>query len=118
VLVDLDRAAGGVEPDRLQAELPQVEPASGRHQQALGLDGRAVVQLDDPGLADKPAVASGALRTLQALLADLDPNRTFGGLEVVPTATNDLLWACPIQYTIYVPQRPVLQPGEPARRPG
>jgi len=75
-------------------------------------------QLADLDHADQPAVASGAgLRALRTLLADLDRNRTFGDLRVVRTATNDLLWVCPVHYPIYVPPRPVLPAGEPAHPP-
>jgi hypothetical protein len=76
-------------------------------------------ELSDPNYAEEPAVASGAgLRALRALLVDLDGHRAFGGLRVVPTATNDLLWVCPVHYPIYIPPRPVLPAGEPARPPG
>jgi hypothetical protein len=66
-------------------------------------------QFPAPDLTDEPAVAFGAaLRALRVLLADLDRNRTSGGLNVVTTATHDVLWVCPIHYPIYVPPRPVL----------
>jgi internalin A len=82
------------------------------------LPARLSAQFPAPDLTDEPAMASrAALRALRVLLADLDRNRTFGDLNVVTTATHDVLWVCPVHYPIYVPPRPVLPTGETARPP-
>ena len=58
-----------------------------------------------PGQVALPIQADGPeLRALRALLTELDPNRTFNGMHVVPTPSGDIRWVCQDHYTAYNPR--------------
>jgi hypothetical protein len=61
----------------------------------------------------RPSVAEGgALRTLRALIVELDPQQHFGDLRRVMAPSGDYLWICPtIHYSRYYPDLPVLPPS-------
>jgi len=68
--------------DQLPAQLPDAPAAPGQPVR--------LIQPDGP-----------ELRALRALLTELDPNRTFNGMHVVPTPSGDIRWVCQDHYTAY-----------------
>ncbi len=60
---------------------------------------------DDGGLT---RAEGGGLRALRALLADIDPASTFGGLRRRQTPSGDFVWICPEHIHEYDPGLPVL----------
>jgi hypothetical protein len=61
------------------------------------------------GQAVQPVQADGPeLRTLRALLTELDPKRTFKGMHAVATPSEDTRWVCQDHYPAYNPGLPPL----------
>jgi internalin A len=61
----------------------------------------------DPGEPAQAVQADGPeLRTLRALLTELDPTRTFNGMHVVATSSGDFRWVCQDHFLLHNPGLP------------
>ena len=74
------------------------------------LEGDLEIGVESPELKDAlgSSQEGAALRALHALLEELDPQKSWGGLRGAATPTGDYLWLCGDHYKVYEPGLPKL----------
>ena len=100
-LVEMTASASVADTEKPRLDL--MEKVIGDFADQIGHD--STITVGDTGLT---ALQGSGLRAFHALLLAVDPQRKWGDLRRVQSASKDFLWVCPYHYKQYDPGLPIL----------